>query len=229
MLPLFALWLPVAAHAEVPLPNYDEEIVIAAWFEVDKAITNACTWPRGGPNAGLPPLACDPNRLDAAIAVATDFLRVVRNDGRLHYLIALAHRHAGRLHQAETALEQAVAVSPDRSEAWRELGELQTLAGQHTQAARSFAEVTRLNPEGPTAWVGWLQRAQTAGHLHDAEAFESHLREALRQGFSFRVIESNPAWRDFYADPVLQRRLERLMGVYGQAETLDSLKPAADP
>ena len=46
---------------------------------------------------------------------------------------------------------------------------------------------------GYSAWPGWFQLAQVDGHLHRADAFEDHLRQALRYGFSFRMIEGQPA------------------------------------
>lgn len=218
---MLALLLTLLAQAQVPLPDYTNEVVIAAWFDVDRRISDSCTWPDAGPDAGLPPTSCSETRLDDAIAHGQRFLDQVRDDGRIRYLMALAHRHTGRLDAAEAELGRAVRVSPDRSEAWRELGELRTLRGDHAGAAKAFAQVTRLEP---TNWVAWFQRAQTAGHLEDATAFEAHLLEALEHGFTFRVIEGNPAWRAFLGNPSLGRILERLGGVYGDPELLERLR-----
>lgn len=222
---LLLIWLSVA-QAERPLPDYTNEVVIAAWFEVDRAISDACVWSEAGPDAGLPPLSCNVERLDKAIEVAESFIAHVRDDGRMHYLIALAHRHAGRLKKAEASLERAVKLAPDRSEAWRELGELRTMRGAHAEAEKAFAEVTRLLPG---VWVGWFQRAQAHGHLGDAAAFEGHLLTALKYGFSFRLVEGNPAWTAFANDPKLSRTLERLAGVYGEPGLLERLRAPETP
>jgi tetratricopeptide (TPR) repeat protein len=217
---MLALLLTLA-HADVPLPDYTNEVVVAAWFDLDRRISDACTWPDAGPDAGLPPLSCSETRLDAAIAHGERFLTQVRDDGRIRYLMALAHRHAGRLEDAEAELVRAVGVTPDRTEAWRELGDLRTLRGDHAAAAEALAKVTDLEP---TNWVAWFQRAQTAGHLGDAASFEAHLLKALEHGFTFRLIEGNPAWRAFLKDPALGRILERLGSVYGDPSLLERLR-----
>jgi tetratricopeptide (TPR) repeat protein len=220
------LWLLTrAAQADLPLPDYRDELIVAAWIELDQRITQACTWPRGSAGVGAP-LSCEPAALDRAIAHAEDFLTEVTEDGRIHYLIGLAHRHAGRLAEAERALRRATTLSPERTEAWFDLGELLSQRGAWPEARAAFTRVTTLLPTGPTAWLGWLQLAQVSAHQKDAEAFERDVREALRHGFTFRLIEGQPAWVGFYADPALHDTLDRLIRYYADEAVLNSLKPS---
>lgn len=213
----------LVARAEPPLPSYREELVVAAWEDLDRAITDACVWPRGQEGLGVP-LSCEPARLDEVILRASLFLDRVVPDGRIRYLVGLAHRHKGELHQAQLAFRDAVRLSPDRAEAWFDLGEL--LAGQQDWdgARAAFEEVTRLVPEGTRSWPGWFQLAQVDAAQRRPEALEVHLRSALRHGFSFRLVTQNPAWRRFYADPELRPVLERLVSVYAEPEVRKALE-----
>jgi cytochrome c-type biogenesis protein CcmH/NrfG len=224
-------WLPLfmsVAHAEVPLPSYREELVVAAWLEIDALITDACQWPEGTAGIGVP-LACSEKRLDKAIQVAQDFVDHVTPDGRIHYLMGLAARHAGRLEQTERSLRTAVELSPDRKEAWLELGEMRMQRKAYDEAREAFERVAELLPEGPGAWVGWFQLAQLDAHQRRPDLFEQHIRRALRHGFSFRTIEGQPAWQAFYADPVMHDVLDRLVSYYADPEVVESLKTQPSP
>src|SRR5690606_10918968 len=131
-----------------PLPSYREEVVVAAWGELDAAITASCSWPRGSPAGVGAPLRCDAERLRAVIARARDFARHVADDARVHFLIGLAHRHLGELAAAERAQQAAVSRNADRADAWWELGELRELRQDWPGAREAFEHVTRLVPEG---------------------------------------------------------------------------------
>lgn len=209
--------------AAPPLPDYREEAIVGAWTEFDRRITAACTWPAGQTGLGAP-LACDPAGLDSAIAWGRQVLRDVADDGRIHYLIGLAQRYAGRPSEAEAALREAVRRSPDRAEAWADLGDLLSARSAWTEAADAFRNVARLKPEGPAAWYAWLQLAQIAANQHDPAGFEAALREALRLGFSLRTITGNPAWKAWWADPVMRPAVERMVGGYAEPGVLDSLR-----
>jgi tetratricopeptide (TPR) repeat protein len=218
------LWLLFSpAFAELPLPSFREELVVAAWISIDERITRACRWPEGAIGIG-PPLTCDVDRLDDAISEAQGFLKHVTDDGRLHYLIGLAHRHAGRITASETSFRASIAASPDRKEAWFDLGEILSSRGTWDQAQHAFERVTELFPEGPGSWVGWLQLAQVAAHQQRPRAFEHAIRNALQQGFTFRVIQGQPAWRTFLADPVMHDAVDRMVRYYGEPGVIESLQ-----
>ena len=213
-----------AAHAGVPLPDWREEVIVATWERLDAQITEACSWPEGSAGVGRP-LGCDEAKLDRAIAWGRQVLRDVANDGRIHYLIGLAERHAGRADKAEQALREATTLSPDRAEAWADLGDLLVARKAWDEADAAIRQVIRLNPEGPAAWYGWLQLAQVAGWRQQPGPFEDAVREAIRLGFSLRTVTGNAAWKGFYADPVMRPTVERVVGTYAEPGVLDSLRP----
>lgn len=217
------LLLAALARAEPELPSYREEVVVAAWTAMDDAITRACRWPEGQRGVGAP-LACSELALDRAIDEGRAFERQVTPDARIRYLTGLATRHRGDLRAAERLLGEAVALDPGRAEAWFDLGELRAGRQDWAGAAEAFARVTALVPTGPRAWPGWLQRAQIAALQGDAAAFEHHLREALRHGFTFRMIVGQPAWRGFWADPRIQPTLEQMLSVYASEDVRESLE-----
>lgn len=216
------------AHAEPDLPSYKEQVVIAVWTDVDAGITASCDWPEGSEGVGVP-LHCDADKLHAVIAGAQSFERTVVPDGRIRYLIGLAHRHLGEVDAAEASFREALKLAPDRAEAWFDLGEL--LAGKLDWAGArdAFVHVTTLVPTGERAWPGWLQLAQADAHGQDAAAFELHLRNALRFGMNIQVIAGNDAWRGFLVDPVIGPTVERMITVYGGPEILASLKAEPTP
>lgn len=219
---LTALLLTLATAAP-PLPDYQEEAIVGAWTELDTRITAACVWPPGLTGLG-PPLSCDDTKLKAALSRGLQLVRDLADDGRFHYLIALTHRHLGDVRAAEASLRDCLSRRPDRAEAWYDLGEILAARSAWTEAAEAFVQVTKLRPNGPVSWPGWLQLAQARAHLHDAPGFEDALREALRWGFDLRTIAGQPAWKAFYADPALRPAVERTVGVYAVPEVLESLK-----
>lgn len=216
---LLASIFGVPARAEPPLPSYTEEVVVAAWTELDAAITDACTPAPGAGAEGQLADLCDGARLLRIVDEAQRFLDRVVPDGRIRYLQGLAHRHRGDLSAAETALRDATLRAPDRPEAWLDLGEILASRRDHDGARAAFEQVVRIVPDGSRAWPGWFQLAQTDAHQRRPEDLERHLREALRTGFSFRLVATSEVWRGFYRDPELRPVLERLVTVYADPET----------
>ncbi len=219
---LAAISLNLPARAEPALPSYREEVVVAAWNELDAAITASCRWNKGLEGIGAP-LTCDADRLDAVIAQAEAFTSHVVNDGRIHYLMGLAQRHRGELQAAERSLRTSTQLAPTRVEAWFDLGELLSRRRDWEGARTAFTQVVALLPEGKRAWPGWFQLAQVAGHRGDAEELDRALREALRHGFTFQIVMGNEGWATFLADPVLRPGLERLIRVYADPEVAGAL------
>lgn len=231
MIPGLLGWVLAAggAQAALPLPDYAEEAVVAVWHDLDGRIAASCRWPGGDPHAGNPPVACDVEALDAAVAFGRHALDTLGDEGRLHYLIGLAHRYAGRLDDARRAQRAATEAAPDRAEGWMERGELAGLDGDWATARDAFERVVAIRPDGPAAWVGWFSLAQAEAWLGEAEAMEGHLREALRRGFSFRLVADHPVWRGFFADPTLGPVLERLVTVYASDDVRERLRAPLPP
>lgn len=211
------MWLLPIAAAEMPLPDYEDLLVQRTWHEVNSLIEAACT---GNPAT----LACNEEPLDEAIETATAFQKHVVRDARLEYLTGLAYLSkrdnvAGRRH-----LVAAVELDPERSDAWHDLGEVDLQGARYADAAVAFAHVTELVDAGSKAWLGPWREAEVAAHRQDPEAFERHMKLALRRGFSFRTIRGLPNWKGFLADPIIGPSVRKLVTVYATPEVLDSLQ-----
>jgi tetratricopeptide (TPR) repeat protein len=213
-------WL--AAHAEVPLPSYKEELIRERWAQVDAVLRDGCSTDRF-------PVVCVAGVTDRAIALVDGFQRQVTRDAGLEYLAGLAHRYAGQDFRATRRLETAVELDPARVDAWYDLGELRLARGDTPGARTAFTEVARLRPRGELAWLGPWRLAEVAATERDAANFERHLEEALRLGFTFRHIAGLENWRRFYADPALRDTLDKLLTVYATPDIRDSLQPSPSP
>jgi len=197
------LVLVSAGLGAVPLPSYRHQLATEEWYRVSDLI--------------------DQGLADDAIDRATRFQRQVSPDARLEYLTGLAWRRAGNDRRAERHYRRAVEMDPEREDAWYDLGELLVAQNRLDEAEHAFSQVARLVPYGTNSWLGPWRLAEVAAHRQDPERFEEHMREALRRGFSFRQIEGLPNWKAFYADPVMRDSVEKLVTVYGDRRTLDTL------
>jgi tetratricopeptide (TPR) repeat protein len=198
------LVLLVPARADIPLPSYRDELVRAAWEEVDDLIA------RG--------------EHDAAVASAQAFQRHVTPDATLEYLIGYSWRLRTDFKQAESHYHRALEMDPSLDEAWNDLGEMMLSQGRMEESQAAFEQLSRLLTTGPNAWLGPWRLAELAAHRHDPEGFEENMRVALERGFSFRLIEGLPNWQAFYRDPAMRDSVEKLITVYGERSTLDSLR-----
>lgn len=209
----FLCWV---ARAEVPLPSYEEELIRARWEQVDALLRAECTTDRF-------PVRCTPGATERAVGWIDSFERTVARDAGLEYLAGLALRYDGQDAAAAGRFDAAVALDPDRADAWYDLGEIRLAQGRTADARRAFTEVARLRPTGTLSWLGPWRLAEVAATEHDAAAFERHLEAALRLGFSFQSVAGLENWRRFYADPALRDTLDKLLTVYASPEVRDSL------
>ena len=217
---ILGLWATVAA-AELPLPSWREERIRAEWAAVNAQIEGACTPPKFIGQS----VVCDVPNVRAAMARATAFEEHVTEDGGLAYLIGLGHRYLGEDDRAEAQYERAVKLTPGDQGAWYDLGELYMASDRVDLAAEAFTRVSELTASSPSAWIGPWRLAEIAAARHDPVAFEAHMREALRRGFSFRTIQGLPNWKAYYADPALTDSIRKLVTVYGGPGILESLAP----
>ncbi|MCB9674985.1 MAG: tetratricopeptide repeat protein [Alphaproteobacteria bacterium] len=216
------VFLALLAHAEVPLPDYQDALVQRTWYRVNSLIEAACS---NGPGV----MACAKEPLDEAIGLASTFQAQVVQDARLEYLLGLAYLSRGDRSEGETHLRIAVRLDPERSDAWHDLGEILLQDSRFDEAAEAFAHVTELVDTGPKSWLGPWREAEVAAHQGRPEAFEKHMKLALQRGFSFRTIRGLPNWRQFYADPVMGPSVTKLVTVYGTPDILKSLEPEEAP
>jgi len=205
----------------MPLPTYEDWLGSAKWYEVNAKLEKNCQF-----STLSSAVVCqDLPALEALIAETESFQKHVLRDPGLEYLIGLAWRYQGQDRQARDKYQSAVALDPDNSASWYDLGELYIIDGDYDAADKAFAEVTRLESEGQRAWLGPWRQAEVAAHQHDPDAFDTHMHEALKRGFTFRQIEGLPNWKKFYADPKMRDAIEKMITVYGGSGILESLEP----
>lgn len=209
--------LVALAWATMPLPAYDDVVVQREWFKVNGLIEAACEPGPGG-------LGCAPEPLREAIERATTFQTQVTPDARLEYLIGLAYRGLEDDSSAEQHLRKAVEMDPERTDAWHDLGELLLDRGAYEPAKKAFTQVRDRVDRGKTAWIGPFRLAEVAAHQQQPEVFETELREAIRRGFSFKMVLHDPDWRTFARDPVIGPSVSKLVTVYGTPEQLKTLR-----
>jgi tetratricopeptide (TPR) repeat protein len=212
--------LTSAAWAVLPLPEYDTALAEAEWHVLNGVIDQTCTF---NPYANA--VVCGrPELLDDVIERAEAWMAQVQPDPGLTYLVGLAWRYKGDSDKARRAWESAIAQDPDYRAPWYDLGELLMASDELDQAAKAFAEVTRLTTDTTQAWIGPWRQAEVAAMQQDPAAFEAFMREALRHGFSFKHVASLPNWQGFVADPVMRPSVEKLISVYGTRDVLNSLR-----
>lgn len=189
------------------------------WRRLDARLQAGC---RVDPTQGG--IVCEDGVAASVITDADAFERHLFPDGPLTYLGGLAARYAGDEQAAERRYRRALDLDPTLVEAWYDLGELLLASGRLDDAGAAFGEVAARNTAPATSWLGHWRLAEVAAHRHDAPAFEAHLTEALRRGFTFRQIAGLPNWRGFYADPALQDTLRALLLVYADPSVEASLR-----
>lgn len=216
------MWLLLASlgSAGVGLPDYDEMLAQAEWHVLNQRLDSTC---RFEPRAGG--VTCSrPEILDEIIARGEAWQQTVQPDAGLTYLVGLAWRYKGSDAKARAEWERAVQLDPDYRAPWYDLGELYLASGELDEAARAFEQVARLTPEGAESWLAPWRLAEVAAFQQDVEAFEDHMRDALRHGFTFDRVSALPNWKGFLRDPVIGPSVEKLVSVYGSPGDLDALK-----
>lgn len=218
---MWLLLLSLGAHAEMPLPDYDDALARGTWHQLDQRLTATC---RFNPRAGVMECASD-KVLDEVIAEAEAWQRTVQPDAGLTYLAGLAWRYKGDTPRAKAHWERAVELDADYRAPWYDLGEVYLAEGDFASAERAFTEVGRLTPEGNQSWIAPWRLAEVAAFRQDPDAFERHMRKALRHGFTFDHVAGLPNWKGFLADPTVGPSVEKLITVYGSPADLEALRP----
>jgi tetratricopeptide (TPR) repeat protein len=78
-----------------------------------------------------------------------------------------------RFPEAVSWFEKALAIEPEDSDTWFNLGFVRDRAGCHPEAIAAFDEAVRFNPAHDRAWYGLgLARAHLGQHAEAAAAFE---------------------------------------------------------
>lgn len=180
-----------SARAELPPPDYREELFRAAAAEVRERAEDQ------GPGA--------------AAAFAAQWARQVGADAEVAYEVGLAWRFAGEDTKARAALDEALRLDEGHVAARYDRGELRLAAGELDGAEADFRVCVE---KAPAAWPGHFRLADVAGRRHDVTAFERHLSDALQRGFTVRAVLGDPTWLGFTRDAALGAPLHRLVLIY---------------
>jgi hypothetical protein len=97
-------------------------------------------------------------------------------------------------------------------------------SGELDKARHAFEQVARLTTDTRQRWIAPWRLAEVAASAGDAAGFETHMREALRHGFSFDTIAGLPNWQAYVADPRVGPSVAKLISVYGNPAVLDTLR-----
>jgi tetratricopeptide (TPR) repeat protein len=139
------------------------------------------------------------------------------------YEMAYAANRMGEIGPALRLYDRAIALDPELAVAFYDRGELHLIQGDVAQARADFEAAARLRPDH---WAVHFRLAHLAGRQGQAGPFETHLLDALRHGFDFRTVLSDPDWQAWARDPALGRVLRRLIVVYSDETLYDQLKGA---
>ncbi len=197
-LTLLSLVLAGTALGEVPLPNYPDVLARQRWNQANDILDNECSF-----DPGSLAMVCAEGATDRVIELVDTFQDQVFEDAGLEYLAGLAARYDGDNSRAIRRYSAALAIDPTDDAAWYDLGEIYLGRSEWADARDCFTHVAELHDDGPKAWVGPWRLSEVAAHTHDAAAFETQIKLALRRGFTFRQVAGLPNWRAFYADPAL--------------------------
>ncbi len=153
-----------------------------------------------------------------AVAWGASFQSHIAKSADVTYEVAFALNAMGKPAEARKQYRRVLKLDPLHAAAWYDLGELYLLDGDFKAARNAFEQATRLRPDH---WVGHFRLAEIAGISGDADAFNTHLKDALREGFSFRTVVDDPRWRTFFTDEELGDVIRRLITVYGDESLLE--------
>ena len=159
--------------------------------------------------------------LEDAIALAERFQRQVEPSAPVTYEIAYALNRMGRRQEAIARYTKALALDPDHAPSLYDRGELYLLDGRVALAKADFERAAVLVPDH---WAVHFRLAELAARDHDAAGFESHLTDAVRNGFDFRTIVADPNWRGWARDPELGKVITKLVVLYSQEDLLEMLQ-----
>jgi tetratricopeptide (TPR) repeat protein len=168
--------------------------------------------------------------LEDAIALAERFQRQVEPSAPVTYEIAYALNRMGRRSEAIARYTKALALDPDHAASLYDRGELYLLDGKISLARADFERAAVLVPGH---WAVHFRLAELAARDHDTAGFESHLTDAVRNGFDFRSLivpgpDGAPSvdrnWQTWARDPELGKVITKLIVLYSQEDLLELLQ-----
>jgi tetratricopeptide (TPR) repeat protein len=189
------------AAAASPPPDYREELREAVAHRVEAL----------GAQGDLP----------AALDLAARFERRIGPSAAVAYEAGLLANRAGDAAAALRWYDRALSADPGHAAARYDRGELHLRAGRLDAAQADFEAAAAARPD---AWAVHFRLAELGAHRADPAAFDRHLADALRHGFDFREVATDPNWQSWARDPLLSPVLARYILVYSDPRILDTLQ-----
>jgi len=116
-------------------------------------------------------------RLEEAVTLYRDALRLKPHHAELHNACGLALQKLGRHKEAASHYESAVRIRPDFAKAHSNWGLALAKQGRYEEAVARYQEALRIRPQFVMAHVNWGNALQAMGRYDEAVA---HYKEALR-------------------------------------------------
>lgn len=179
-----AVEIPDPAELAVPDPDLGEmEVALADLVDgLERDVAEQAKKPQADPRevgrafGELGQLYHIFDRLDAAAVAYDHARRLLPNEYRWTYLLALVRLDQGDQPAAETGFERALEIRPDSLAAWIRLGNLRLDVNRPDDARDAFEQARELDPESAAVHFG-LGRAAAA--LDQPEVAVEHLERAL--------------------------------------------------
>lgn len=157
---------------------------------------------------------------DEAVALGRRWQKGVEPSSAVAYEIAYAYNRMSKLDEAIDTYAEAIRLDPKNAAAHYDRGEILLALGREEDARADLEAAAALRRDH---WAVHFRLAELAGRRGDAVAFEAHLTDALRNGFSFDVALQDPRWRGWFHDPALGPVLVKLVTLYGDERLLEGL------
>ena len=187
----------------LPMPDYENALLAEAEERVDHLLAK-----------GL---------VEEADTFLDQFRTHVADDARLLYSQGLTQRLLGNAEQAKVHLEHSLQQDPSLAQAWYDLGEVQILLGQVSEAEGAFQKAARFSKDHPNGWAAPFRLAELAGERKNTAAFEGWLVEAMKRGFSFQqTVWGSEKWANYLSDPELGDIMRRLITVHENESILEN-------
>lgn len=159
-------------------------------------------------------------RYPEALELGRRWQRGVEPSGAVAYEIGYALNRMAKLDEALDAYAEAARLDPHNAAARYDRGEILLALGREEEARLDLEAAAALRPDH---WAVHFRLAELAGRRGDAVAFEAHLTDAVRNGFSFEIALQDPRWRGWFRDPALGPVLIKLVTLYGDESILEGL------
>ena len=133
-------------------------------------------------------IATQQGRPAEALPLIASALRALPNRADIHVSLGNAHKALGDYTAAEESYRKAIAINPDYSPGWGNLGVALRMQNRNEEAAACFERVVALKPDNIRALTNLGAAQQAAGRLEEAL---SSLRRAIEKAPDYADAHNN--------------------------------------